>query len=556
MPNKSDELDTHELGGDAKRLSGLDTSLRRDLTSRMGLLGTMAVLGFAVAAAVTWSRGWPALPVVHDEASFVLAGDTFAKGRLTNPTPPFPEHFDTFHVLLHPSYASKYPPAQGVMLAVGQVLTGQPIVGVWLSTAIFCAALAWMLLGWFPARWAVWGTVLTIAMLVGGGSQHGYWMSTYWGGMVAATGAALVYGAIRRITWAPTTSGAVLFALGLAILVLSRPFEGALAALPALAVAAAWLARNANTTLAWRLRHVVAPFAVVLAVLGSFSLMYNYRVTGNAFRLPYAEYERQYSNIPVLLFSGRKPPETRYANDEMRRFYDRQHEARAEKRQSLRAIVRTELERSAEIKRLLAPGLTLILLVAAATSRLGRSLVLPATGAVLVLAGALAVTWFFPHYIAPVIAPWAILLTAGAERISTLEPPPGRTGVLITLLILGVTAASALFSLVYLRQERSTRRASWVFQRDSLARALQSKGTKHLVLVSYGRKHSTHEEWVHNAADLNETKVLWARSLAPEKDARLMQHFRDRTPWKVHVDSGGPKLLAITDSSHAELGKQ
>jgi hypothetical protein len=90
-----------------------------------------------------------------------------------------------------------------------------------------------------------------------------------------------------------------------------------------------------------------------------------------------------------------------------------------------------------------------------------------------------------------------------------------------------------------------------------LARSLHSSGKKHLVLVSYGRKHSTHNEWVHNGADLARAPVIWARSLTPDKDAQLIQHFNDRVPWRIHVDSAGPfRLRAITERSHADFAQQ
>ncbi len=128
-------------------------------------------------------------PYVHDEFSYLLMADTFAHGRVANPVPPEWKHFEAEYVLLQPSYASQYQPGQGVALAVGQLVTGQPWWGVWASVGLMCGILYWALGGILPRGWALFGACAAAVQF----GIFGFWMNSYFGGAVTACGGALVF---------------------------------------------------------------------------------------------------------------------------------------------------------------------------------------------------------------------------------------------------------------------------------------------------------------------------------------------------------------------------
>src|SRR5216117_2343112 len=131
-----------------KRIEAVFSRLAR----RRGLaVVTVGVTALALRAALLPNEPIPR-PALNDEFSYLLMADTFAHGRLTNPTHPMWLSFETFHVNWFPTYSSMYPPAQGAALALGQVL-GSPWIGVVLTAAAMCAAVYWMLCAWMPARW-------------------------------------------------------------------------------------------------------------------------------------------------------------------------------------------------------------------------------------------------------------------------------------------------------------------------------------------------------------------------------------------------------------------
>lgn len=147
-----------------------------DTLARRRFMSILVVFFLSFGGSWLWSlcRGVP-IPYIHDEYSFLLAGDTFAHGRLTNPAHPMWAHFETINVLQHPTYMSKYPPGQGFFLASGEVLFGHPIYGVWLSAGLMCAAICWMLYGWVSPRWALIGGLVAVLQF----GIFTYWSQSY-----------------------------------------------------------------------------------------------------------------------------------------------------------------------------------------------------------------------------------------------------------------------------------------------------------------------------------------------------------------------------------------
>jgi hypothetical protein len=64
-----------------------------------------------------------------DDFSYLLLSDTLAHFRLANPPHIFNRFFETDYVLQEPSYSSQYALGQGLLLALGQRLLGQPWAG-------------------------------------------------------------------------------------------------------------------------------------------------------------------------------------------------------------------------------------------------------------------------------------------------------------------------------------------------------------------------------------------------------------------------------------------
>jgi hypothetical protein len=481
------------------------------------------------------------VPGIHDEYSYLLMGDTFAHGRLANPSHPMWLSFETFHVNWFPTYSSIYPPAQGAILAIGQLL-GSPWVGVLLSTAAMCSAICWMLQAWMPSRWALLGAVLA-AIKFGVAS---YWMNSYWGGAAAAIGGALVLGALGRISKHPTAKNGVVLGCGIAILANSRPYEGLLFCVPAAAWFIWWLATAKNCSaqhtvaLSARARaKVLVSVLIVLTAAAAFMGYYNWRLTGNALLMPHTLRTRTYHSSALFLWERSRPP-LHYNNQQFEDFYNGWE--RENYRRTWKDVWRVSQEK---INRgghtffwwgvvLLAPGVPFIL-------RDKKMRLLLATIVIGAL-GVFSVIWSFAHYAAPFTCVIVALLVQSIRHVRTIN---------ISTYQLGRWLSRAAILLLIIETISYTARhqcdpLAWTCQGDPSRAAIQNhlsyQPGKHLVIVRYEPDHNVHDEWVYNGADIDAAKVLWARELDETQNARLFAYFKDRTVWLVEPDNDNTEL--------------
>jgi len=522
---------------------------------------TLAVLSVGVLALVLRAAVLPTEPIpepiVHDEFGYLLAADTFSHVRLTNPTPPMWEHFETFSVLMKPTYQCFAQPAQGMMLASGKLLLGHPFWGVWLSCGLMCATIMWMLQGWLAPEWALLGGVLAVLRY----GVFGYWADSYWGGAMGAIGGALVLGALPRIKQSQRIRDALLMGLGLAILATSRPYEGFVFSLPIAVMLVGWLVGRNAPGLRVTVPRVVIPLTLVLALTVAGLGYYLWRVTGNPFRMPYQIERQTYAVAPYMSWQPVRS-EPVYHDPVIRKMYVEEELVGYKFFRSFPGLLlKIYLWWSFFLGPVLTlPFLTLILALPADFSwrHIGRS-----TLFLMIMLGVCAAAWtlesfYNPHYSAPATGLILLLLVLSLRQLHQW----GSRGLFLAravplICILSFTART--FAVPLHIPVRDFFSFSWYqkpppsFGRSAIEKQLRGDSGKHLVFVHYAPDHEPFAEWVYNESDLKNARIVWAREKERTSNHQLIDALPDRSVWRLDADTKPPQLLPYspTRETHA-----
>jgi hypothetical protein len=570
-----------------------------------GLVLTSTAAAFVVllaCAELAHVRG-DRLPRVTDEFSYLVLSNALATGAVFQ-TPSLPAEFiDAPHVLTSPVYASKYFPAQSVFLAVGEAVWRRPVVGVWLSAACATFAMCWMLGGFMATRWAILGTAL-FALQYG---IYSYWSQSYWGGMVPAMAGALLLGAAPRLVSSPSHSAAAAMAFGVALLVSSRPLEGAIVTLP---IGVFLIRRYIQEPRPWGALQIAAGPIVILAAVVALLAAYSAKSTGRWWLVPYVAHEARYQNSPPLVFMSEPGPRV-YSSTSLRRYYERELDWYREQTTGRGFLRHASVKLAAWWMFYWSIPLACPLIIGALRRggflRVSQWLLVGCYGVILafgpvegaawglfalIVAGCqwmvtyraysseyvklalamigcllvenLCLKYGFAHYFAPACGALVLVQTWSLASLHEAQnaDPSSRSGRLrfswAGATLVGILALELIFFAMRVAdgpgglvvddpktEGLQVAEDDFSKRRGRIVRELNGRNRRQLVFVRYGPEHVVAQEWVYNHADLGGAHITWVRELSNASNEALMNARPDHEVWVIDADDRRGVLMPL-----------
>ncbi len=485
------------------------------------------------------------LPVVPNDFSFLLAADTFAHGRLTNPTPALWTHFESIDITVEPTYMSMFFPGWGLALAAAQAIFGYPWIANLCADALMCGAICWMLQAWLPPGWALLGGFLAVLRI----GLFTYWINTIAGGnaLLDAFSGALVLGALPRLMKTGRFRYGLLLALGISMLALARPYEGLLLCLPVAVVLGRW---------AWKgksrpqpgvlLRRAAIPLALLFGALAWLGY-YDYRNFGSPSTLPYTVDRAEYGIASNFAWQSPRP-EPHYRHALMGRYYAENELIHFDAIHSYSGYLPSVLGKVQLGTAFLAGFLLLPPLIMSRRVLLDRRVRFLAICVAMLGVGLMTESFFIPHYLAPFTAACYGLGLQAMRHLRVWQPgglASGKSPVGLTMvrLIISLCVVMTVAQLVTAMPGLGAVPDQPGSVRAKIAADLEKLPGDQLVFVHYLPNHDPTDDWIYNRADIASAKVIWAWDMGAAANLELMHSYPDRKAWLAEPDATPATLL-------------
>ena len=162
----------------------------------------------------------------------------------------------------------------------------------------------------------------------------------------------------------------------------------------------------------------------------------------------------------------------------------------------------------------------------------------------------------YPYHLGPIVPALFAIIAQGSRHIYVLlsRTKPARAMAFVLLLPLCAATVSTMkleaddldIPLSYWEHGAEAHRDARAYIQEWLSR----RPGKQLVIVHYSSKHSPDQEWVYNGADIDHSKVVWAREMDPKSDAQLIGYFKDREVWLLNADSKPARVIPYDADSN------
>jgi hypothetical protein len=155
--------------------------------------------------------------------------------------------------------------------------------------------------------------------------------------------------------------------------------------------------------------------------------------------------------------------------------------------------------------------------------------------------------YFYTHYIAALTCLFVLISVAGLEYLSKWS------GQAASILLFLCAAHFIFWYGLHASGDEELYAALTPFEtwdainhgdpqgRIGIRRQLDAAPGRQLVFVRYWPQHQF-QEWVHNAADIDHARVVWARDLGPDENQKLLRYYPDRSAWLLEPDAHPPRL--------------